>query len=151
VSWDGIVLRAGETKRLEGVIGDACELSVEIELGGAQRCGVKVRCAPDGQEETLLYYDAGQKELVFDSTRSGDAGRKVVERAPFELRPGERLKLRVFVDKPVVELFANDRQAIARRVYPIRDDSLGILLFAEGGGVRVVCVDAWEIAPSNPF
>jgi beta-fructofuranosidase len=46
--------------------------------------------------------------------------------------PGERLTLRVFVDKSVVEVFANNRQAIGRRVYPERIDSLGVILFAEG-------------------
>ncbi len=66
----------GETKALEGVAGDACELAIEIEVGAAQRCGLKVRASPSGEEETLLYYDADKKELVFDSTRSGKEGRK---------------------------------------------------------------------------
>jgi len=74
--------------------GHSCELGVEIEVGAAQRCGVKVRASSDGQEETLLYYDAATKELVFDSTRSGASGRKVVERAPLVLKPGEPLTLR---------------------------------------------------------
>ena len=93
---------------------------------------MKVRASSDGEEETLLYYDAEAKQLVFDSTRSGDGGRKVVERAPLELQPGEPLKLRVFVDKSVVEVYANDRQAIGRRVYPTRADSLGVVLVHRG-------------------
>ena len=57
----------------------------------------------------------------------------VAERAPFTLNDGEDLHLRVFIDKSVVEIFANDRQAIGRRVYPGRPDSLGVVLFASGG------------------
>jgi len=38
-------------------------------------------------------------------------GPKSVEGGPFELNPDESLNLRVFVDKSVVEVFANDRQA----------------------------------------
>ena len=75
----------------------------------------------------------------------------MVERAPFALPPGEPLKLRVFVDKSVVEIFANDRQAIGRRVYPARADSLGVALFATGGSARVKSVRAWEMMPSNPY
>lgn len=150
-SWNVLTLADGETKALEGVVGNSCELGIEIEVGSAQRCGLKVRASGDGQEETLLYYDAKTKELVFDSTRSGGVGRKVVERAPLALKPGESLKLRVFVDKPVVEVFANDRQAICRRVYPTRSDSLGVVLFADGGQARFNSVKAWEMAPSNPY
>jgi beta-fructofuranosidase len=112
---------------------------------------LKVRASPNSEEETLLYYEVDKKELVFDSTRSGKEGRKVVERAPFALKPGEPLKLRVFVDKSVVEVFANDRQAIGRRVYPTRSDSLGLVLFASGGSARFKFVKAWDMMPSNPY
>ena len=150
-SWSDLAVADGETKVLEGVAGDSCELGLEIEPGAAQGCGLKVRASPGGEEETLLYYDAAKQELVFDSTRSGRDGRKVVERAPFSLKPGKPLKLRVFVDKSVVEIFANDRQAIGRRVYPVRSDSLGVSLFARGGAARFKTVRAWEMMPSNPY
>ena len=148
--WENITLGDGETKALEGVEGDSCELSITIKPGEAPQCGVKVRTSPDGEEETVLYYDAAAKELVFDATRSGVTGRKAVERAPFELRDNEDLHLRVFVDKSVVEIYANDRQAICRRVYPGRDDSLGIVLFAKGGNAAFERVTAWNMMPSNP-
>ncbi len=150
-SWNNLALADGETKPLTGVAGDSCELGLEMEAGTAQRGGLKVRASAAGEEETLVYYDAARNELVFDSTRSGSDGRKVVERAPFALKPGEPLKLRVFVDKSVVEVFANDRQAIGRRVYPARDDSLGVSLFAGGGSARFKTVKAWDMMPSNPY
>ena len=150
-SWNNFALADGETKPLEGIVGDSCELALEIEPGTTQRCGLKVRASNGGEEETLLYYDAAKKELVFDSTRSGKEGRKVVERAPFALKPGEPLKLRVFVDKSVVEVYANDRQAIGRRVYPTRTDSLGVTLFTTGGTAQFKTAKAWEIMPANPY
>jgi len=150
-TWSGLALAGGRTHRLEGVVGDSCELAVEFVPGSAKRVGVKVRASGDGTEETLLYYDSQAKQLVFDSTRSGDAGRKVVERAPFEHKKDEPLTLRVFVDKSVVEVYADDRQAIGRRVYPTRNDSLGVALFADGGVAAVKQVKAWELAPANPF
>jgi len=110
-----------------------------------------VRASGDGREATLLYYDAGAKQLVFDATNSGGFGRKVVERAPLALGPGESLKLRVFVDKSVVEIYANDRQAIGRRVYPTQPDSLGVVLFSDGGEATFKKLAAWEMTPSNPF
>jgi beta-fructofuranosidase len=48
------------------------------------------------------------------------------ETAPVYLAPGEPLKLRVFLDKSVVEVFANGRQCAAVRVYPSLADSVGV-------------------------
>ena len=150
-SWNAMTLADGETKTLESVVGNSCEIAIDVEMGTAPRCGLKVLASSDGKEETLLYYDTNAKELCFDATRSGVEGRKVVEHLPLELKPGEPLKLRVFVDKSVVEIYANDRQAICRMVYPSRPDSLGVVLFANGGQARFNSVKAWEMAPSNPY
>jgi beta-fructofuranosidase len=152
LAWEDIELADGDTKVLRGVVGDSCELEVIVDPSStAQQVGAKVRASADGTEETLLYYDTQKKELVFDATQSGIQGRKQVERAPLDLKPGEALKLRVFVDRSVVEVYANDRQAICRRVYPGRVDSLGVLLFAKGGAASVPSVKAWEMMQSNPY
>jgi hypothetical protein len=47
--------------------------------------------------------------------------------------------------------YANDRQAICRRVYPGRDDSLRLVLFAKGGKAAFRSVKAWDMMPSNPY
>jgi beta-fructofuranosidase len=150
-TWTGPQVSEGHPVALEGVIGDSCELQVQIATGTATRCGVKVRASPDGREETLLCYDARAHELVFDATRSGVTGRMVVERAPLALNPGGVLELRVFVDRSVVEVYANDRQAIARRVYPGRAESSHVFLFCEGGTATFKTVTAWEMAAANGY
>ena len=110
---------------------------------------------PSGKHLLLLIsHNRGcqyQKELVFDSTRSGSDGRIVAERAPLALSPGESLRLRVFIDKSVIEVYANDRQAIGRRVFPARNDSLGVARFAQGRSAHCKKVYAWEMMPANPF
>lgn len=150
-TWAPFALEAGAVRELEGVAGDSCELLIEAEPDASARCGVRVRASPGGEEATLLYYDGGAGELVVDTTRAGSSGRLVVERAPFALADGEPLRLRVFVDRPVVEVFANDRQAVCRQVFPTRPDSLRVVLFTEGGGARFTRVKAWEMMPSNPY
>ena len=150
-TWSGLTVADGAVHKLDGITGDSCELQLAITRGGAKRCGVKVRASGNAEEETSIYYDAEKQELVFDSTKSGSAGRPAVERAPFMLKDGETLNLRVFVDKSIVEVFANERQAIGRRVYPTRDDSLGVMLFAEGGEAEFNTVKAWRMMPSQPY
>ena len=137
---------------VDGVAGDSLELLVEFESTGASAYGVKVRASPDGQEETSIFYDAKEKLLKVDTRRSGPHDTPgTVEAGPFELKAGERLKLRIFVDRSVVEVFANSRQAIARRIYPARRDSVGVRLFSSGGDARVHVLKAWNITPSNPY
>jgi len=139
-------------KKLDGVVGDSCELEIQFAPNAtAARYGVRVRTSPGSEETTLLYYDAKAKQLCMDSTKSGVGGRRAVERAPLELRQGEGLSLRVFVDKTVVEVYANQRQAICRRVYPGRNDSLDVVLYAEEGEAIVPSAKAWEMMPSNPY
>jgi len=113
---------------------------------------VKVCCSPGGEEQTLVYYDAVERRLKVDTTKSSlSDGPKTVEAGPFELQPSERLKLRVFVDKSVVEVFANGRQAVMRRIYPSRADSVGMRLFSNGGPASATTLEAWDMMPSNPF
>ncbi|MYB20400.1 MAG: hypothetical protein F4Y16_15680 [Holophagales bacterium] len=146
------VVPADEEVPMDGVAGNSLELLVEMEGAEASHVGVKVCASPDGQEETSIFYDAEAKLLKVDTRRSGpDETPKVVEAAPFGLKPGERLKLHVFVDKSVVEVFANSRQAIARRIYPSRPDSIGVRVFSAAGDARVHSLKAWKITPSNPY
>ena len=67
------------------------------------------------------------------------------ETAPVILTPGETLKLRVFVDKSVVEVFANGQQCVAARVYPDRADSVGVSLRAQGQSAELVSLDAYQM------
>lgn len=118
----------------------------------AAQFGVKVCCSPDGEEQTSVFYDAEEKQLKIDTTHSSLAeGPKSVEGGPLDLKPGEPLRLRVFVDRSVVEAFANDRQAVLRRIYPTRRDSLGVVLFNRGGPAKVKTLVAWDMAPANPY
>jgi len=118
----------------------------------AEQFGVKVCCSSDGAEETLIYYDSTDKKLKIDTTKSSlKEGLGSIEAGPFELKKAEPLKLRVFVDKSVVEVFANGRQAVMRRIYPTRADSVNVVLFSKGGQAKVKTLQAWDIMPSNPY
>ena len=54
------------------------------------------------------------------------------ETGPVFLEPDEPLKLRVFIDRSVVEVFVNGKQCLALRVYPGREDSIGVSLRSQG-------------------
>jgi beta-fructofuranosidase len=138
---------------LEGIAGQGLELDLSMTASQASQFGVKVCCSPGGEEQTLVYYDAVEKKLKVDTRKSSlRAGwTSGIEAGPFELRTEEPLELRVFVDKSVVEVFAGDRQAVMRRIYPSRRDSTGTALFSVGGPARVATLEGWDMMPSNPY
>jgi beta-fructofuranosidase len=136
---------------IDDISGNSLELSIEME-SDASAYGLKVCVSPDGAEETAIFYDAAQGMLTVDTRKSGPEDTpKDIEAGPFTLQEGERLKLRIFVDKSVIEVFANGRQAVMRRIFPSQAGSLGVSLFAIGGTTRVHTLQSWEISPSNPY
>lgn len=149
---ENFTLQSGKGLVIDDIGGNSLELYLEMESAEASAFGVKVCVSPDGQEETLIYYDATEGKLKIDTRKSGPEDTpKTIEAGPFELKEGERLKLRIFVDKSVVEVFANSRQAVMRRIYPSRSDSVGVSLFSTGGTTQVHALEAWNISPSNPY
>ena len=60
---------------------------------------------------------------------------------------GEQLTLHVFLDKTVVEVFANGgRECVTKVIYTPEQD-LGLELFATGGRAMVRSLDVWQIKP----
>lgn len=137
---------------LAGLAGNTIELEVTLS-GPAQQLGIALCRTPDGREQTLAYYDRAAQALCLD-TRSaslGQEGPKVIEAGPLALASDEPLTLRIFVDRSIVEVFANERQAVVRRIYPSCRDAVGLTLFARGGAARCSALTAWEMAPANPW
>lgn len=146
-----IEITPGSEVKLDDLGRELMELEISFLPEEARSFGVKVCVSEDGQEETVIFYDQEDKMLKFDARKSGlSFGRKIIEEAPLELKSDEPLVLRVFVDKSIIEIYANNRQAIARRVYPTLGGK-GISLFSTGGNVIVQTIKSWELMPSNPY
>ena len=128
--------------------GDALEIIAEFDPAGAEECGVMARCSPDGKEETRIFYDAVGKRLGIDRRRSSlrpdsDSAAEI-QAGAFELPPGEKLRLRIFLDCSVIEVYANDHACVASRVYPSRSDSASLRLYARGAA-RVDSLEIWRL------
>jgi beta-fructofuranosidase len=151
---------------LEDVRGDSLELDLTFRPGAARRCGLKLRCSPGGEEETVITYDAAAGRLRIDVAKAsldkdivyrtfcmkpGDNPPVTAQEAPFALAQSEPLRLRVFLDRSIIEVFANRRQCLTQRLYPTRPDSLGVALVSEGGEAEVESYTAWDMAPANPW
>ena len=67
------------------------------------------------------------------------------QEAPFELKAEEPLRLRIFLDRTILEVFANDRQCLTQRIYPTRADSMSVSLFSTDGKAAFTSVRAWDM------
>lgn len=67
------------------------------------------------------------------------------ETAPFLLEKDETIKLKIFIDKSVVEVFVNGKQCVAVRVYPGREDSIGFSVKSVNQNALIKSLDAWQM------
>jgi len=126
--------------------GDMLEIVLEARLNGAEALGLKLRSTGDGREETLLYYDGETETLNIDRTESSldpDVP-KGVHGGKMTLDYG-RLKLRIYLDRSMIEAYANGKRSITSRVYPTQADALGLELWSEGKGAVVESLQVWSL------
>jgi Beta-fructosidases (levanase/invertase) len=131
--------------------GDTLDIVAEFDPGDASRFGLKVRQSPGGEEETLVYFDRKESRFVMDTTHSSQSSgvdRKILADA-FDFAPGKPLRLRILVDRSVIEAFAEKRAAVSGRIYPSLPSSLGVQPFAEGGAATLRSLDIWEMKGSQ--
>jgi beta-fructofuranosidase len=89
-----------------------------------------------------------QSVLTIESSFSSilpDVRSRPPESGSFRLVPGENLELRIFIDKSVVEVFANGKQCVAMRVYPGLEESIGVSLRSQGKDSKLISLDAWQM------
>jgi len=141
--WENLDVAMRGELNLPDVEGDCLEIAVVLDTAEADRVGIKVLCSPAGEEETTVAFDKRSGLIVTGNNQSSETSQE----APFDLDSGELLKLRIFLDRSVIEVFANGRQCLTHRSYPDRADSLGVRLFTRGAPVRFRSTDVWDIDP----
>ncbi|EES73880.1 hypothetical protein POTG_01587 [Paenibacillus sp. oral taxon 786 str. D14] len=131
---------------IQNVKGDMLEIVMEIDPGEAQKFGLKVRRSENGQEETLIYYDKTNGTFNVDRTKSSidpDVRVDGIQGGYVDLG-GEHLKLHIFLDRSVVEAFANYKKKLTTRVYVGRYDSLGLKVWADKD-ITVKSMEVWNM------
>lgn len=108
---EAVTLRGEEIKEVAQAAGK--QLEIEIDLAADTDAGIKV--FKSGEEETIIGYDSKAKQLFIDRTKSGKIDFHPdflsIDRAPLEAKEG-KVHLRIFLDSPIIEVFANDGEAV---------------------------------------
>ena len=101
--------------------------------------GLKVCCSPNEEEETIISYSNIDSSLSLDvnkSSLSDDMVGRGIQRSYLNLKKEESLKLRVFIDRSIIEVFANSKLCLTKRIYPSMSNSRGVRLFSNNGEIQ---------------
>ena len=154
-------LPANQEIVMAGMAGNALEIQADVAPGRESMLELNVLRSPQKEETTRIAFfrDRGYRDNVhrkrhvesvvtLDTTLSStapDVRSRAPETARLRLAPDEPLQLRVFVDRSIVEVFVNEKQCVAARVYPDRADSTGISLRSQGVASELTRLDVWEM------
>jgi sucrose-6-phosphate hydrolase SacC (GH32 family) len=123
---------ADTSRVLDKVHGDTLEIVAEFAPGDAKACGLKVRRSGDGSRAVVIRWDGREIDV---------AGSK----APLQLARGETsVRLHLFLDRSVIEVYASGQACITRVVAPQAGD-VGVEVFATGGKATLKGLDAWTM------
>lgn len=176
-----IVLTANKEHVLVGVQGKAIEINLTLDIGTAREVGLFVLRSSntnteiDQKEKTKIsIYNHGHPKtndaLSIDTSQSSlrtDLTGRPPEVAPFRLSTDHKVQLRIFIDRSLIEVFADNGQCVKEwayprkgvdkifplfpcqsavaRVYPEKEESNGISLFSIGGEAKVESIDIWQM------
>lgn len=118
--------------------GNSFEMICDVEVGSAQKAGLKLRVGEG--EETLLYLDTATQKVVLDRTKTG---------APFAQEFGnirqknyqkDKIRFQIFMDTSSIEVFVNEGEIVfTSRLFP-KKESQGIQFFTEEGSAKIDAV-----------
>jgi beta-fructofuranosidase len=131
VAWQNIHLEnGGETLSLPKT--NTLEIRAEIDLSTATNVELVIQ-GRGAAEPPLLVQFNGAELQVMDAM------------APLSLANGGRkLSLRIFVDRSVLEVFANETVCVTKIIAPLGDDAT-LKISAEGGPATAQQVQAWPM------
>ncbi len=128
-----ISVKSDNEFELENITGDAIELEITFSDPVPGEFGLNLLADDSGENGISIVSGAYRNTLGFADIEP-----------PFKLKEGEDLILRIFVDKNLVEVFANDRQAAAYIHNHIRPNP-NITIFTRDSELVVSEVKAWKM------
>jgi sucrose-6-phosphate hydrolase SacC (GH32 family) len=119
------------TNFLENLRGDALEIETQLDLAQARNVGLLVRASGDGAKAVTISYDGNELSVAGVKTKLSVPAR-------------DSLKLHLFLDKSVLEVYANGEHCVTRVIYPGEQD-LALGVFASGGRAKIQSLQAWPL------
>ena len=134
-SQENITVKRDGKYSLKGVTGDALELKMTFSAPVPQEFGLHLLGNEEDGKGGMSIIVGGDKKILTVGNLN----------ATFQLKKDEDLTLRIFIDKNLVEVFANDRQAASYVHKQHIRENPNISLFTKGNDLKVKKVTAWKM------
>ena len=146
--WEDEQLEPGDNP-LEDVKGNLFDIAAEIELGSAEEVGLEIngfRVSYNVEEKRLAAGNIEERRRGADEEDEEDGDRGAATLAPVD----GKIRLRILVDRPSVEIFANDGR-IYMPMQHVRDlNNKSLKIYAKGGTANIEELTVHEIKPIWP-
>jgi len=153
------------SQKLDGISSDNFELSATIHEPDGP-VGFTIRASPGGEEVTTITFDPATSLIAVDRSKSSlikqfSNGTVSGDYKPYTIScrnsgcgggedgeggtEVEDIEMNIFVDGSLVEVFVGGRFALTTRVYPTRDDALGVGVYvSEGVEAEIMDLKVWS-------
>lgn len=163
---NSFAVEAAQPHTFKNIKGNSIEIDITINPREAKRLGVKVFCSKNSVEQTPILIDRNNNIIQIDMSQSslnkpdynefvmpfaapGHYNQKIdTQDAPFSLKPNEKIKLRIFLDKSMLEVFVNNRQCVTQVIYPTLEDAIHVQVFTDDAPIIVEEAKAWKLFPA---
>ena len=140
---------------LGNVSGRQLELYAEFPITSSNATAqTGFRLLKDGESYASVYYSGNAVNVdlsnlnriknddgVFDGIYTGGFHNE-------RMRPGSTVKLHVYLDGSILDVFVNDHYAFSTRVYPTDDNAIGVEAFSTAN-TTFTTLKAWELNPNQ--
>ncbi|HTL07725.1 MAG TPA: glycoside hydrolase family 32 protein [Chitinophagaceae bacterium] len=125
-----------------------CEIEFEFTPGAGSTCGI--RLAAGNGRAIEIGYDAAQEQLYIDrgKTANQSFNKQFVAMARYQTHlplQHKSIRLHLFFDHSIVELFANDGEAVMTTQFFPGKDEQGIEVFSEQGASTITQLTVWPL------
>ncbi len=131
----------------KGFYGTSVELLIDIDLRKAEKFGIKI--LKDEKEETIIEYSQKTAYLSIDRRKSGNVSfhNDFLSKETARVNLIEnKLKLHVFIDKSIIEVFVNDGEVVfTERVFPSQNNKGLIHFYTDLGSVTINKLELWRL------
>jgi sucrose-6-phosphate hydrolase SacC (GH32 family) len=134
-----IDLEAASMHVVPGVVETSLRIRATLIRGQSTSVSLLFRRSPDGEEQTEILYDWEQEQITLDRTRSSldPTVRRNRQKTKYASAAKDSIRLDVWVDRSVVEVFVDGGASFAARIYPTLLTSTGVAFTAAGSGAHV--------------
>lgn len=129
-------------KDLKKVNSDQLEIILEFKAGKEKK-GIVVRKSKTGNPQAMIYYDPSINSVVFDKIQDNPEQKFTALKAP--LSYNNDIKLHIYLDKSMIEIYINNEVSITDRIYFTETDAKFIDLIGFEDDKKIKKFQIWPM------